>query len=182
MNVSADLRIEHAAGEEGGGEWMRIGEGLHREFNKRAARLSAMVEGRVIHETMESFWPAARDDESLPDFLREYGRIWTSKPKFLVSRTRTSAPHDTRVLDSIEAVASLRDQFDGDIGVGGAGVATQLLTAGQLDELLLFTHPVILGSGRPLFDDHDIPIELDLLEHERFDEGVTMHRYAVRKR
>ena len=64
--------------------------------------------------------------------------------------------------------------------MGGAALATQLLRAGLLDELLLFTHPAILGFGRPLFDDYDIPIELDLLEQRSFTQGVTMHRYAVR--
>ena len=39
MNVSADLRIEHADGEQGGGDWMRITEELHREFNARARAL-----------------------------------------------------------------------------------------------------------------------------------------------
>ncbi|MBU2666820.1 dihydrofolate reductase family protein [Actinoplanes bogorensis] len=182
MNVSADLRIEHAAGEQGGGEWMRIGEPLHREFNRRARALSAMVQGRTIYETMEGFWPAARADESLPDFLREYGEIWTSKPKILVSRTRTSAGHNTTVAASIEELAELKSRTEGDIGVGGATVATGLLRAGLLDELLLFTHPVVLGAGRPLFDDQVAPVELDLLEHEAFDEGVLLHRYEVRYR
>ncbi|MGW2194787.1 dihydrofolate reductase family protein, partial [Streptosporangium sp. NPDC001682] len=62
----------------------------------------------------------------------------------------------------------------------GAAVATQLLRAGLLDELLLFTHPAILGFGRPLFDDYDLPIDLDLLEQRSFEQGVTMHRYAIR--
>jgi dihydrofolate reductase len=185
MNVSLDLKIEHAVGEEGGGSWMRIGESLHREFNARARVMSLMIQGRTIYETMEGFWPDARDDGSLPDYLREYGEIWTSTPKVLVSRTRTSAGHNTRVVggegtDTIEVLASLKAQHDGQIGVGGATLATDLLRAGLLDELLLFTHPVVLGAGRPLFDSHDQPIELDLLEHESFDEGVTMHRYAVR--
>ncbi|MFG1881797.1 dihydrofolate reductase family protein [Micromonospora sp. NPDC049102] len=183
MNVSTDLLIEHAHGEQGGGTWMRIGESLHREFNARARSLSLMVQGRTIHETMEGFWPAARDDESLPDYLREYGEIWTSKPKVLVSRTRTSAEYDTVIIggdDAIGQLAELRRRTDGDIGVGGATLATALLRAGLLDELMLFTHPVILGAGRPLFDGHDVPLELDLLEQARFDEGVTLHRYAVR--
>jgi dihydrofolate reductase len=185
MNVSLDLRIEHAAGEEGGGDWMRIGAPLHREFNARARKLTSMVQGRTIYETMEGFWPAARHDEKLPDFLREYGEIWTSKPKVLVSRSRTDAGHTTRVIgsggDAIELLAKLREESNGDIGVGGATIATQLLRAGLLDELLLFTHPVVLGTGRPLFDEHDGPLELDLLEQESFDQGVTMHRYAVRQ-
>jgi dihydrofolate reductase len=64
--------------------------------------------------------------------------------------------------------------------VGGSTLATQLLRAGLLDELLLFTHPAILGFGRPLFDDYDRPIELDLLEQRSFEQGVTMHRYSIR--
>lgn len=183
MNVSLDLRIEQVPGDDGAGEWLRIGEELHREFNVRAQALALMVQGRVMYETMEEYWPRAREDASLPDVLREYGEIWTSKPKVLVSRTRHSADHDTRIIggdDAIEQLAALRAETDGTIGVGGATLATQLLRAGLLDELLLFTHPAILGFGRPLFDDYDLPIELDLLEQRSFERGVTMHRYAIR--
>jgi dihydrofolate reductase len=183
MNVSLDLRIEQVPGDDGGGEWLRIDEELHREFNAQARALALLVQGRVIYETMEEYWPRARTDASLPDYLREYGEIWTDKPKVLVSRTRQSADHHTRIIggdDAIEQLAALRADTDGTIGVGGATLATQLLRAGLLDELLLFTHPAILGSGRPLFDDHDVPIELDLLEQRSFTQGVTMHHYAIR--
>lgn len=184
MNTSLDLFIEHSSGEQGGGDWLSIDEQLHREFNARAKRLSMSIEGRIVYETMESYWPAARFDQSLPDFLREYGEIWTSMPKVLVSRTRTEARYETRIIggdDAIAQLAVLREESEGDIGVGGATLATQLLHAGILDELLLFTHPVILGEGRPLFDGGTRPIPLDLLETEQFDNGVVMHRYAVRR-
>lgn len=183
MNVSVDLLIEHSSGEEGGGSWMRISEQLHKEFNARARRMSLGIEGRIIHETMESFWPAARDDESLPECLREFGHIWTDMPKVLVSNTRTEAEHNTRIVGgagAIDQLAEFRSTTEGDIGVGGANIATQLLHRGLLDELLLFTHPVVLGSGRPLFDSVIAPIECDLLEHATFEESVTMHRYAIR--
>jgi dihydrofolate reductase len=182
MNVSLDLRIEQVPGDNGAGEWLRISEELHREFNARARALALMVHGRVIYDTMEEYWPRSRADASLPDVLREYGEIWTSKPKVLVSRTRRSADHNTRIIggdDAIEQLAALRAQTDGTISVGGAALATQLLRAGLLDELLLFTHPAILGFGRPLFDDYDVPIDLDLLEQGTFERGVTMHRYAI---
>ncbi|MBO0866992.1 MAG: dihydrofolate reductase family protein [Micromonosporaceae bacterium] len=185
MNVSLDLKIERAATDHtaiGGPSWVRITEGLHREFNARARGLSLMVEGRTTYEMMDPFWPDARRDESLPDYLREFGEIWTSMPKVLVSRTRTSAEHNTRIVggdDAIGQLAGIRAQTGGDIGVGGAMLATQLLHANLLDELLLFTHPAILGQGRPLFDGEVGPIELDLLEQATFPEGVTLHRYAV---
>ncbi|MGX6607528.1 dihydrofolate reductase family protein [Micromonosporaceae bacterium Da 78-11] len=182
MNVSLDLRIEQVPGDNGAGEWLRIDEELHREFNAQARALAVMVQGRVIYETMEEYWPRARDDASLPDFLREYGEIWTAAPKVLVSRTRRHADHGTRIIggdDAIAQLADLRAGTDGTIGVGGATLATQLLRAGLLDELLLFTHPTILGFGRPLFDDYDMPVDLELLGHRSFQQGVTMHHYAV---
>jgi dihydrofolate reductase len=71
MNVSLDLRIEQVPADNGAGEWMRIGEELHREFNARARDLTLMVEGRVIYETMEEYWPRARADASRPDVMRK---------------------------------------------------------------------------------------------------------------
>ncbi|MEV0237891.1 dihydrofolate reductase family protein [Nonomuraea sp. NPDC050786] len=182
MQVSLDLRIEQVPGDNGAGEWLRIDEELHRECNVLTQALALMVQGRVYYEVMEEYWPRAREDASLPDYMRDYGEIWTAKPKVLVSRTRRSADHNTRIIggdDAIGQLAALRAATDGSISVGGAALATQLLRAGLLDELLLFTHPAILGFGRPLFDDYDVPIELDLLEQRSFKQGVTMHRYAI---
>jgi dihydrofolate reductase len=183
MNVSLDLRIEQLPGDNGAGAWMRIDEELHREFNQRAREVAMIVHGRIFYETMEEFWPTAQEDATQPDFLREYGEIWTAKPKVLVSRTRRTADHNTRIIggeDAIAQLAALKAGTEGSIGVGGAMLATQLLRAGLLDELLLATHPAILGSGRPLFDDHELPIAVDLLDQRSFASGVTMHHYAIR--
>jgi len=187
VNVSLDLRIERSAadrvaGEEGGG-WVRIDEQLFREFNERARGVALWVEGRIIYEMMETVWPSAAEDESLPDHLREWGTIWTAAPKILVSNSRTTAGHNTRIVggaDTIAQLAAVRDETDGMIAVGGATLATQLLQHGLLDELLLYTHPAILGSGRPLFDDITEPLECDLLEHAAFESGVAMNRYQIR--
>ena len=182
MNVSVDLRIEQVSGDNGAGEWLRITEELHREFNARTRDVALIVHGRVFYEIMEDFWPRAHEDSTLPDFIHEYGELWTTKPKVLVSRTRHSADYNTRIIggeDAIEQLAALRAETDGTIGVGGATLATQLLRAGLLDELLLTTHPAILGFGRPLFDDYELPIELELLEQRSFDGGVVMHHYAI---
>lgn len=182
MNVSLDLFIEGASGEEGDATWLHIGEELHREFNQRAGNLRAMVQGRVVYEIMEHSWPDIAGDESMPDYMQDYGRVWVDMPKVLVSRTRSEAGFNTRVFggsDAIDQLARFRAETDGDIGVGGATLATQLLSAGLLDELLLFTHPVVLGSGRPLFDYLEGPIECELLERAEFEGGVTMQRYAI---
>src|SRR6478736_5707095 len=128
MNVSLDLRIEQVPGDNGAGEWLRIDEELHRELNAQARAATLIVHGRVFYETMEETWPRAREDASLPDFLREYGEIWAAKPKVLVSRTRHSPGHNDPIIggeDGVEQPAALKAETDGAIGVGGAALATQ---------------------------------------------------------
>lgn len=39
---------------------------------------------------------------------------------------------------------------------------------------------MLLRFGRPLFDDNEFPVDLDVLEQRSFGSGVTMHRYAIR--
>ncbi|WIB13671.1 hypothetical protein DEJ36_08210 [Curtobacterium sp. MCPF17_052] len=119
MNVSLDLLIERDRDDHSGldgPDWLHIDEPLHREFNDRARSMSMFVEGRVVRDMMDPFWPDARHDDSLPQWLREFGEIWTDIPKVLVSRTRTSAEHHTRVIggdDAIEQLAALRRESQG---------------------------------------------------------------------
>lgn len=134
-------------------------------------------------KTLEWAWTVVRLRRGAEVAGAEFVHELLDEPKVLVSRTRRTADHNTRIIggdDAIEQLAALRAETDGTIGVGGAALATQLLRAKLLDELLLFTHPAILGFGRPLFDEYDMPIELDLLEQRSFEQGVTMHRYAIR--
>src|SRR4051812_26466990 len=107
MNVSLDLRIEQVPGDHGAGEWLRIDEELHHEFNAQARALALMVQGRVVYEIMEEYWPRAREDASLREVLREHGEIGPAKPRVLVPRTRRSADHNTRVLGGDDAIEQL---------------------------------------------------------------------------
>ena len=182
MNASIDLKIEQVRGDDGSGEWVHLSEELHRAWQAHDDSAALIVQGRELYELMEGAWPAGRFDESLPDYMRDYGEMWTAKPKVLVSRTRTSAEYNTTIIggdDAIAQLATLREQTDGAISVGGAALATQLLRAGLLDELVLAIHPAYLGFGRPLFDDYEEPIDLKLLSHRAFDTGVTMSHFAI---
>ncbi len=183
MNASLDLRIEQVPGDDGAGEWLRVDEEFHRAANDYARRVSAIVHGRRFFEAMEEFRHRSAEDETLPTYLREYALIWAEKPKVLVSRTRTD-PGDGTVLiddDAMDRLAAYRAETDGRIAVGGADLATQLLRAGLLDELLIWTHPSYLGFGRTLFDDYDRPLDLELLDHATLTSGVTMRHYAIRR-
>lgn len=62
--------------------------------------------------------------------------------------------------------------------VGGAGLVSSLMNAGLIDELRLIVHPVIVGSGKPLFKDvrkHS----LELVEVKQGKNGQVVLTYRV---
>lgn len=106
-------------------------------------------------------------------------------PIFVLSRREPNAamrwPGVTYVRDVAEAVHRAKDAAgDRDVLVHGARTARHALTAGVLDELQIHLVPVLLGRGRPLFE--DMPpdhVELELLSAVD-GLGVQHLRYRVR--
>lgn len=71
----------------------------------------------------------------------------------------------TRILpaDALDAVGELKATGDGDLVVLGSGAfARQLLAQGLVDELRLFLHPLLLGTGKRLFGELPAPRPLEL--------------------
>ncbi|MFF3326547.1 dihydrofolate reductase family protein [Streptomyces sp. NPDC002889] len=68
----------------------------------------------------------------------------------------------TFVTDGVEAAIERAKEAAGDLDVGvhGATVARQALNAGLLDEIHTTLVPVLLGSGKRLFDGVEGPVEL----------------------
>ena len=111
MNVSLDLRIERSAGDhvadEEGGEWVRIDEQLFREFNERARGLALFVEGRIIYEMMETFWPSAAQTSRCPTTCgsgaksgRPHRRYWSPTHAPPPATTRASSVALTQLPNS----------------------------------------------------------------------------------
>ncbi|MCD2197541.1 dihydrofolate reductase family protein [Actinomycetospora endophytica] len=90
--------------------------------------------------------------------------------------------------DPVDAASRARAAAgDGDVMVHGAGAAQALLRAGELDEMELHVVPVLLGSGRRLFDGLGSGhVELELVRRltspdaEDLPRRVTHLRYRVR--
>jgi len=70
---------------------------------------------------------------------------------------------------------------DGDVALGGgADLIRQALAAGEVDELVISTAPVILGAGKWLFDGFDQDVDLEVVRV--YSSPFATHvRYAVRK-
>ncbi|QIG41592.1 dihydrofolate reductase [Nocardioides anomalus] len=86
-------------------------------------------------------------------------------------------PHSVQVAGDVAAeVARLRETED--LVVMGSGqLVRTLLEHGLVDELLLFVHPVVLGSGRRLFGDAPDAHRLRLVEATSTASGVLVATY-----
>jgi dihydrofolate reductase len=82
--------------------------------------------------------------------------------------------------DAVDFVSELKNQPGKDICVMGGGLlAKSLLEAGLIDELGLNIHPVILGSGIPLFHEMKKQIDLELVESRVLKNGCVYVLYRV---
>ena len=83
--------------------------------------------------------------------------------------------------DAIEFVRNLKEQEGKDICVmGGGEFAKTLFEAGLIDEIGFNIHPVLLGSGIPLFHEMKRQIDLELIECKAFKNGCVLVTYRVK--
>jgi dihydrofolate reductase len=174
LSVSLDGFIADANGSL---HWHRVDEELHQEFNDVLRGCGAFLEGRVMFEMMNAYWPTADQDPDASPPEVEFSRMWRETPKVIYSKTYEYAGDDATVVRAVvpEDVRGLLVEY-GDLSLGGAELAQEFMRHGLVDELRLYVHPVVLGGGKPLFA--ETPMELELVESKAFDSGVVLLRYS----
>ena len=179
LNVSLDGYIESR---EGSLDWTIVDEELHSWFNDRARELDASLYGRRLYELMAAYWPTAESDPNATPTTIEFARIWNATPKIVFSSTLDSVIGNSRLVrgDVGEELMRVRAEFDGDLEVGGATLASAFISRGLVDEFQLIVHPIILGGGKRFFPELDTRIPLRLIETKTFESGVVMFGYSAK--
>jgi dihydrofolate reductase len=130
--------------------------------------------GRKTYETFAAHWPYS--DEPIADVLNR-------ARKYVASRTLEEVTWQNSVLlrgDVAEAVAALKEEEGPEIQVhGSSGLIQSLLVHGLVDELRLWTFPVVLGTGKRLFGEGTVPAGLELLDSATSTTGVAMATYQT---
>jgi dihydrofolate reductase len=175
MSVSADGFI---AGPDGDFSWGAPDEELFRFHTDRVRPLGAHLCGRRLYETM-LYWETAGQDPALGTDEREFAEIWKRLPKVVFSTTLESVEGNARLARESVAVEVRRldEQVEGDVEVGGAGLAADCIELDLVDEYHLFVHPVIVGGGKPFFPPTQSSLELELVETRTFASRVAYLRY-----
>ncbi|QDV35350.1 dihydrofolate reductase family protein [Tautonia plasticadhaerens] len=103
---------------------------------------------------------------------------------YVFSRTLPEGSHGGITVirqDAAEFVRILKGRDGGDICLmGGGELARSLFEARLIDEIGFNIHPVLLGSGIPLFQPMSRQIDLELRECRAFKNGCVYVTYRVK--
>ena len=118
--------------------------------------------GRVTYEQMASFWPTPAARQMFPDVAK--GMTRASKVVFSRSLKR-AAWSNTRLVGErmLDTVRALKRDAPQDLVVLGSGnIVSQLAQEDLVDEYQTVLVPIVLGSGRTLFEglEHRQPLRL----------------------
>lgn len=137
-----------------------------------------LVMGRVTYELMASYWPtelASRNDPVVADRMN-------SLPKVVFSRTLKQAEWQNTTLvgdDLVGTMRRMKDETGSDMTILGSGsIVSQLAQEGLIDEFQIVLNPVVIGSGRTLFDGVAHMLKLRLTRTRAFANGNALLCYA----
>jgi len=154
---------------DGGVDWLVMTEDAQRVMAESWSRIDTVLMGRKT-------WEAA--------VAMGGGGSLKGISTYVFSRTMTEDPAEGVTLVREDAGAFLRklkERPGKDILVmGGGELARSLFEAGLIDEVGINVHPVLLGSGVPLFLDPGRQVDLTLVECRPMQAGCVMLQYRTR--
>jgi dihydrofolate reductase len=140
------------------------------------AASDAMLLGRVTYQEFAATWPGMSREE------QPFAAHMNDTLKYVVSTTLENADdwqNSTLIKGNVaKEIARLKRQPGKDIAITGSGtLVNSLLQDGLLDELGLFVHPVVVGSGKRLFEVGGDHKALELVDSKAFGTGVVSLTY-----
>ena len=146
--------------------------------------------GHGSYKDMAGYWPAAAENPSTSKGEAEFARKMNAITKLVFSQTEEKLEWQNaqQVLvrdndDLAEQVAKLKRRPGKDMVLyGGVRLAQTFAQLGLIDEYRLVVHPVILGSGKPLFKDIQDKTNLKLVNTQHDNSGTVLLNYQPDKK
>ena len=166
------------AREDGSFDWIMFSEETGEVMKDYWGKIDTMVMGRKTWDVSMANAPKSKKKKKAS--ANPYGGIKT----YVFSRTLEAGERDGAIIvnsDPGEFVRELKQQDGKEICImGGGELARDLFEAGVIDEIGFNIHPVLLGSGIPLFHKMTRQIDLELIECRPFKNGCVYVLYKVK--
>lgn len=161
----------YIAREDGSHDWLMFSDEAGEIMKSSWQRIDTMVMGRKTWEIAQKYAANSK---------KPHGDLET----YVFSKTLEPGTRDGVTFvnsDPCEFVRKLKQRDGNEICImSGGSLAKPLLEAGVIDEIGLNIHPILLGSGAPLFYRMDKQMDLELIECRQFKNGCVYVKYRVK--
>jgi dihydrofolate reductase len=171
INMTLDGSADHTAG--------IPDDEIHQHYTQLLSNADTILYGRITYQLME-YWrtllETPSDEKSMNDFAIAINKIH----KIVFSHTLKNIEWESATLadrDLEEEVLELKQQPGKDILVGSKSLIVQLMNLNLIDEFQLCIHPVIAGTGLPLFENIKDRTILKLIKTKTFSGGAIILYY-----
>jgi dihydrofolate reductase len=153
-------------------------EEIHQHYTELLSGADGILYGRTTYQLMQ-FWQTLLKnplgEKSMDDFAMAMDKI----PKIVFSHTLKNVEWESATvakLDLKEEVLKLKQQSGKDIFIGSRSLIMQLMKLNLIDGFQLCVHPVVAGSGMPLFENMNDRTIFKLMRTKTFSGGaVTLY-------
>lgn len=161
-----------------------INQEIHRHYTELLKGADTLLYGRITYQLME-YWREVVSNPTGDKSMDEFAVVMDNTPKIVFSHTLKSvdwksARLATRTLEEelLELKKSNNDNGK-NIYVCSPSLITALTKLHLIDEYQLCVHPVIAGSGLPLFKNISDRIVLKLQQTKTLSGGAVILYYKV---
>lgn len=179
MNVSLDGFVEGPNGD----DWVIADAELHQYGAAQLRSADAIPFGRVTYQLFVDYWPTAAANPASTDSMIDFANTINSErlTKIVFSKTLDRVDWNARLLRDIvpEEIIKMKEQPGQDLVIAGASIGSTMAQMGLIDEYELLVHPVVLGSGKPMFNGIQHRLNLTFLRPQTFRSGVVVLRYQA---
>ena len=180
INMTLDGFCDHTA--------MSADDEIHQHYNELLRNADTLIYGRITYQLMESYWPSVVRNPTGNKPTDEFAVLIDNILKIVFSHTLKKVDwKNTKLKKEIirEQVLELKQSRDGgrkNILVGSPSLIVALTQLELIDEYQLCVHPIVLGSGLPLFKNIKDRISFKLLQTKTFHCGAVALYYEPTKK
>src|SRR6266576_3897003 len=125
--------------------------------NDLVSSADTLLLGRVTYQSFAGSWPHVPDNPNVSEGEKAFAHKLNAMRKIVFSRTLESVEwNNSRLVKEVipEEIEQLKQESGGDMLISGSpGLVQALTNYGLIDEYQIMVHPVVLGGGKPLFQD-----------------------------
>lgn len=164
--------------------------------------VAVSLDGFIEGPKGEYDWCFSDQDYGMSDFMKRIDTIFMGRKTYELAQSMGSAGNPWKGIsnyvfsnslkevtgkenklvsgDLVPSVNAIRQQPGKDIWMfGGAELTTSMMNKGLIDEFWLAIHPIVLGSGKPLFQNLTSRQKLGLIESKTYNTGLISAKYEL---